>query len=127
MPAQRLNTLQSATLSGFDICGSFGVTGGDGSVDTTDVKGRNFSVAKEATDGQYTITLDGPLADIISITCVLEAAATEDLVLYVAGFDLTARTVTLQAETVVAAAAEANPADGDRIHFRIHCARHSVG
>jgi len=114
-----LKCLKSPSASGFDIIGSFGI-GASGAVTTTDVKGKGYSVAKEATAGQYTVTIDRPLFDLIAVDGCVESSS-PSVLFAVDSFNVAAKTVTLQCTN--ASFAATNPGSGDRVHFRIHCQR----
>ncbi len=113
-----LRPLKAPAYSGFDVIGSFGI-GSSGAVDTTDVKGKGFTVEKESGDGLYTITLTHPVRDVLFADGTVQASSVGALQVQVTGFSVSARTVSLQVKDATPAAA--NPASGNRVHFRIVC------
>lgn len=113
MPTQRRNIFQSTILSGYMVPGAFGI-GAAGAVNAALNRGRGFSVEKESADGQYTLTFDGPIANIIAVQAQLEGTL-DDIDVQTLSIDIPNRQVVLQLKT---AGVAANAASGDVVTFQ---------
>lgn len=118
----RKTHLQSTTHSGFDIAFKFAV-GATGAVGAISGKGVESVVRDSA--GQYTITLKGPIGQIINVAAMLEEAALTDLVPQVLSTDASANQVVIGHHITGATPTATDPPDGSFVHVRVHCAHYS--